>query len=61
MVGFMDKDFDGKLSWTELPGYLQKRLANNFERADVDGDGGLSIKEMYQLQKMRQQRAAGAL
>ena len=26
MVGFMDKDLDGKLSWTELPGYLQKRL-----------------------------------
>lgn len=62
MIGFMDKDLDGKLSWAEMPGYLQKRIGDNFKRADANSDGGLSIKEMHRLQEMqrRQQSNAGA-
>ena len=62
MIGFMDKDLDGKLSWAEMPGYLQKRIGDNFKQADANSDGGLSIKEMHRLQEMqrRQQSNAGA-
>jgi len=59
--GFMDKNFDGKLTMAELPARWQKRLANSFKRADANGDGGLNIKEMHRLLQMRErQRAAGA-
>ena len=58
--GFMDKNFDGKLTMAELPDRWKKRLASSFKRADADGDGGLSIKEMHRLLQMRErQRAAG--
>ena len=62
MVGFMDKDLDGKLSWAELPGYLKRRIGERFKQADADSDGGLSIKEMHHLQEMqrRQRNNAGA-
>ena len=62
MIGFMDKDLDGKLSWAEMPGYLQKRIGDSFKQADANSDGGLSIKEMHRLQEMqrRQQSNAGA-
>ena len=61
--GFMDKNFDGILTMAELPDRWKKRLANSFKLADANGDGGLSIKEMYRLQQMRQrqrQSAAGS-
>ena len=58
--GFMDKNFDGKLTMAELPDRWKKRLASSFKRADADGDGGLNIKEMHRLLQMRErQRAAG--
>ena len=60
MVGFMDKDFDGKLSWTELPGYLKRRIGKRFEQADINSDGGLSIREMHQLQQMQRSQGSNA-
>jgi hypothetical protein len=60
MVGFMDKDFDGKLSWTELPGYLKRRIGKRFEQADINSDGGLSIREMHRLQQMQRSQGSNA-
>ncbi|MEC8346476.1 MAG: redoxin family protein [Pseudomonadota bacterium] len=57
MVGFLDKDMDGKLSWQELPGRIKKRLVQGFKMVDTNDDGGLDIKELYGLSKRRGQQA----
>jgi len=59
--GFIDKDLDGKLSWKELPKRMKKQLVQGFKAVDTNGDGGLDIKEMYNIEKRRaakQQEAA---
>jgi hypothetical protein len=56
MVGFMDRDMDGKLSWKELPKQLQKRLVQGFKHVDANGDGGLDAKEFVQMQRRGQQQ-----
>jgi hypothetical protein len=60
--GFTDKDLDGKLSWKELPKRMKKQLVQGFKAVDTNGDGGLDIKEMYNIEKRRaaKQQAAGA-
>ena len=55
MVGFLDKDMDGKLSWQELPGSIKKRLVQGFKMVDTNADGGLDIQELYSLSKRGQQ------
>ena len=49
MVGFLDKDMDGKLSWQELPGRMKKRLVQGFKMVDTNADGGLDIQELYSM------------
>ena len=51
--GFIDKDLDGKLSWKELPKRMKKQLVQGFKAVDTNGDGGLDIKEMYNIEKRR--------
>ena len=51
MVGFMYKDMDGKLSWQELPGSLNRRLVQGFKMVDTNADGGLDINELYSMRK----------
>ena len=51
MVGFMDKDMDGKLSWQELPDRLKRRLVQGFNMVDTNADGGLDINELYSMSK----------
>jgi peroxiredoxin len=60
--GFTDKNMDGKLSWQELPRRFKKRLVQGFNSVDANGDGGLDIKEMYNIQKRAEanQQASGA-
>ena len=55
MVGFLDKDMDGKLSWQELPKTIKKRLVQGFKMVDTNADGGLDIQELYSLSKRGQQ------
>ena len=64
MVGFMDRNMDGKLVWSELPQRMKKRLVQGFKAVDGNGDGGLDIDEFIALRKHQQkarqaQRAAG--
>ena len=51
MVGFMDKDLDGKLSWQELPGRFKRQLVQGFKMVDTNADGGLDINELYSMSK----------
>ena len=55
MVGFLDKDMDGKLSWQELPARIKRRLVQGFKMVDSNADGGLDIQELYSLSKREQQ------
>ena len=56
-VGFLDKDMDGKLVWSELPKHMKKRLVQGFKLVDRNGDGGLDIEEFIAMQ--RQSTAGG--
>lgn len=61
MVGFLDKDMDGKLSWQELPGRIKKRLIQGFKMVDSNADGGLDIQELYSMsQRSRESKADNA-
>lgn len=52
-VGFLDKNMDGKLMWSELPRNLKKRLIQGFKMVDKDGDGGLNVVELMSLTRKR--------
>ncbi len=52
-VGFLDKNMDGKLMWSELPRNLKKRLVQGFKMVDKDGDGGLNVVELMDLTRKR--------
>jgi len=56
MVGFMDRNMDGKLVWSELPPQMKKRLVQGFKAVDGNGDGGLDIEEFMRL--LERQRAS---
>jgi hypothetical protein len=60
-VGFLDKNIDGKLSWRELPKQLKKRLVQGFQAVDSNGDGGLDIREMNELNLRRRRDEAPAV
>jgi hypothetical protein len=49
--GFMDRDMDGKLVWSELPDSMKKRLVQGFKMVDSNGDGGLDLREFIALQQ----------
>ncbi len=51
MVGFLDKNMDGKLSWKELPNKIKKRLVQGFKMVDANADGGLDIQELYNISR----------
>jgi len=53
-VGFLDQNFDDKLSWRELPKPLKKRLLQGFAAVDRNGDGSLDTQEMHQLTLRRE-------
>ena len=63
-IGFMDKNMDGKLVWSELPQRMKKQLVQGFKAVDKNGDGGLDAEEFLAMQKNRAKRkqevAAGA-
>jgi hypothetical protein len=50
-VGFLDRDMDGKLVWSELPRHIKKRLVQGFKMVDKNGDGGLDIEEFIAMQR----------
>ncbi|MCZ6855031.1 MAG: hypothetical protein O7G86_14055, partial [Gammaproteobacteria bacterium] len=54
-VGFLDKNMDGKLVWSELPRSLKKRLLQGFKMVDRDGDGGLNVDEMMNMTRQRRE------
>ena len=58
MVGFMDRNMDGKLVWSELPKSMKKQLVQGFAAVDTNGDGGLDAKEIFNMQNRRQEVAA---
>ncbi len=62
LVGFLDKNMDGKVGWRELPREMKKRLVQGFRAVDTDGDGGLDIDEflalMSYMEKAREQGEA---
>ncbi|XOV89178.1 MAG: redoxin family protein [Pseudomonadota bacterium] len=55
MFGMMDDNIDDVLQKAELKGRAGQRLANNFERLDVNGDGGLSRQEYAAVFAARRQ------
>ena len=57
MVGILDKDLDGKVSWKELPKRYKKMLVQGFKMVDRDNDGGLNIEEMHALLQANGRRA----
>lgn len=57
-VGFLDQNIDGKLSWQELPKEVKKQLVQGFKAVDTNQDGGLDIREMYELTKRRAEARA---
>lgn len=59
MVGFMDENMDGKLSWQELPRTLKRRLVQGFRMVDSNADGGLDIQELYRLSQRVKDGDAG--
>ena len=58
MVGFMDRDMDGKLAWQELPKRMKQRLVQGFKQVDANGDGGLDVEEFLRMHAQRQQAQA---
>ena len=59
-VGFMDRNMDGKLVWSELPERMKKQLVQGFAAVDANGDGGLDADEIINMQRRREVAAAGA-
>lgn len=57
--GFADRNMDGKLSWSELPDGLKRRLVQGFKLVDTNGDGGLDIDEFLAMQAMQRAQNAG--
>ncbi len=55
MFGMMDDNIDELLQKSELKGRGAARLASNFERLDVNGDGGLSRQEFAAVAANRRQ------
>jgi hypothetical protein len=52
--GFMDRDMNGKLVWSELPDSVKRRLVQGFKLVDTNGDGGLDLGEFIALQERAQ-------
>lgn len=63
-IGMMDTNLDGKIQKSELRGQLGKMIADKFELADANHDGGIDAQEFEPIMKMmmsgRRPRAASA-
>jgi len=59
LVGFLDRNMDGKVSWREMPDGMKKRLVQGFKAVDTNGDGGLDVDEFLALQEKRQDDQPG--
>ena len=59
LVGFLDKNMDGKVTWREMPDGMKKRLIQGFKMVDLNGDGGLDVDEFMAVQKQAVQRQTG--
>jgi hypothetical protein len=57
-MGFMDRDMDGKLAWSELPPNMKKRLVQGFKGVDTNGDGGLDVHEFIAMQQQAAEQRA---
>ena len=57
-VGFMDRNMDGKLVWSELPERMKKQLVQGFAAVDTNGDGGLDANEIFNMENRRDDVAA---
>jgi hypothetical protein len=53
LIGFLDKNLDGKVSLDEFPGQMKQRMAKSFEMLDANADGGLDIKEFHFFNQLR--------
>ena len=51
LIGFLDKNMDGKVGWREMPDRMKKRLVQGFSTVDTNGDGGLDIQEFLVMQR----------
>ena len=58
-IGYLDADMDGRAEWDELPAPLKRRMAQEFERGDADGDRALTALELHEARESRRRRAAG--
>ncbi len=55
--GFADKDMDGKLARSEMPGGLARSWdKGDLKAVDKDGDGALSFAEFYGMRKAQMKR-----
>ncbi|MBS0361007.1 MAG: hypothetical protein JSR98_06475 [Proteobacteria bacterium] len=46
LIGFLDKDLDGKIEKSELRGQVGKMLADKFDQIDTDHDGSIDKAEL---------------
>ena len=46
LIGFLDKDLDGKVEKAELRGQIGKRLLSQFDAIDTNHDGSLDKAEL---------------
>ena len=58
-IGYLDADMDGRAEWDEVPAPLKRRMAQDFERGDADGDRALTALELHEARESRRRRAAG--
>ena len=57
-IGYLDADMDGRAEWDELPPPMKRRLAEEFEHGDADGDRALTALELHGARQARR-KAAG--
>ena len=58
-VGYLDQDMDGRAEWDELPPPMKRRMAEDFERGDADGDRALTALELHAVREVRRQAGRG--
>ena len=49
LYGYADRDMDGRLALGEMPEQTRKRFEADFDRADSDGDGVISVPEFREF------------
>ena len=49
LYGYADRNMDGRLALGEMPEQTRTRFEADFDRADSDGDGGISVPEFREF------------